>query len=320
MRLQDYLSEAFNYVAYFISPKGEIIRAPQTHIQQVVATPEKFGLYSEFIDHIYDYYGERKGDEGQAREQILISLLNQGWIRLRRSKNFWTAQLKKIDAKSKVHLSKWAGALLDGKLGYNEIDPYIELKILDINGRMDSSGLQQLKKMSEEVDYSNTRLYEISELEDRPLIKELSMAKKVDVKLVIDYQDEFKTRFSTYSENDERIRHTVYEFDAWMVTYQDGPYEKEMWVMSFNRGGEYETQSDTSLAETIQVFSGVKKSLEMLLKSREPELFQFEAEDDKHRKVYDKMEKYIKMKYGYDGQSRKIGGMYQYNFWKKGKK
>jgi hypothetical protein len=171
MRLQTYLTEAFN-MAFFISPRGEFIGTPQTHIQQVIANPEKFGFNDAIIDHIYNFYKEPKGLEGKAREQILISLLNQGWIRLRRSKNFWTAQLKKLDGKSRKHLSKWAGALLSGKLGYNEIDPYVEMKVIDINGKMESSDLKQLKAMSESVDFSDAKLYDISELDDLPIIDE----------------------------------------------------------------------------------------------------------------------------------------------------
>ena len=173
MRLKQYITESITG-AFFISPKGEIISTHQTHIQQVVTNPKKFGFTDEIIAHIYDFYNEPKGQEGKAREQILVSLLKQGWIRLRRSKNFWTAQLQKLDMKSKNYLSKWAGALLDGKLGFNELDPYVELKILDLDKLVSSSDLQQLKAMSEGVEYSDVELCKIADLEDMPILTEYS--------------------------------------------------------------------------------------------------------------------------------------------------
>jgi hypothetical protein len=171
MRLKQYITESIRG-AFFISPKGEIISTPQTHIQQVVTNPKKFGFDDGIIDHIYDFYNEPKGQEGKAREQILVSLLNQGWIRLRRSRNFWTAQLQKLDMKSKKNLSKWAGALLDGKLGFKELDPYVELKILDTEKLVSSSDLQQLRAMSEGVDIADVSLCEMTDLDDMPILAE----------------------------------------------------------------------------------------------------------------------------------------------------
>lgn len=173
MRLRQYIIESITG-AFFISPKGEIVSTPQTHIQQVVTNPKKFGFTDEIIAHIYDFYNEPKGQEGKAREQILVSLLNQGWIRLRRSRNFWTAQLQKLDMKSKKYLSQWAAALLDGKLGFNELDPYVELKILDIEKLVSSSDLQQLRAMSEGVDITDISLCEVNDLDDMPILTEYS--------------------------------------------------------------------------------------------------------------------------------------------------
>ena len=312
MRLQNYLTEAFN-VAFFISPRGEIVGTPQTHIQQVITNPEKFGFNDGIIDHIYNFYGEKKGLEGKAREQILISLLNQGWIRLRRSKNFWTAQLKKLDGRSRKHLSKWAGALLDGKLGVNEIDPYIELKIIDIKGKMESSGLKQLQALAEGVDVSEIRVYEITELEDRPVeyITEL-FDKMVDVRVDVEKRNEFISYFQTSA-------HEFY-FQADLIESDYG----NRWIVTFSRygggaiGHQYNTLSDLDTKEALEVFSGVRKSLELFLDKYKPKVFVFEAEDDSHRKVYEKMAEQIKKRYGYRGQIRKVGGSrWDFDFFKR---
>ena len=70
------------------------------------------------------------------------------------------------------------------------------------------------------------------------------------------------------------------------------------WVVEFYRYQEigsplFDPAGDTSKEETIQVFSGVRKSLEEWVKRYKPDYFEFTAEDIKHGKLYDVMSKYI---------------------------
>ncbi|MGO9118475.1 MAG: hypothetical protein ACLQPD_12825 [Desulfomonilaceae bacterium] len=58
-----------------------------SHISTVIADPERFGLTSEEIRAIYDQHGEIIGVEGEARREILLQLISQGWIRIRRYPN-----------------------------------------------------------------------------------------------------------------------------------------------------------------------------------------------------------------------------------------
>jgi hypothetical protein len=71
--------------AYWISPKGEVIPlfGRETHIKQIVKKPSAFRLTEEEVDKIFDQFQEEKGTEGKAREKIMISLINRGWIRIR---------------------------------------------------------------------------------------------------------------------------------------------------------------------------------------------------------------------------------------------
>jgi hypothetical protein len=324
MRLQNYLTEAFN-MAFFISPRGEIVGTPQTHIQQVITKPEKFGFNDDIIDYIYNFYSEPKGLEGKAREQILISLLNQGWIRLRRSKNFWTAQLKKLDGKSRKHISQWAGALLDGKLGYNEIDPYVELKIIDIKGRMESSGLKQLQGLTEDVDISDIRVYEISELDDRPILKEYQYITELFDAPVENYTSEktshdFKARWTvTLEPHDEWDKPSAYRY--MFQAYRDDEYRDDvLWAIDFARDmgyHQYDTTKDMGQKEAMRVFAGVKKAFLEFVREYNPKYFWWSAEDKAHAKVYDIFSKHIKQKLGYNYQTKKVGRYgTRYNFWK----
>lgn len=54
-----------------------------SHIEFIMKNPEIFDLTNSEIDQIYEKYGERKGLEGNQREEIIKSVYSQGWIRIR---------------------------------------------------------------------------------------------------------------------------------------------------------------------------------------------------------------------------------------------
>jgi len=70
--------------AYWISPNGEIICVKETHISEVFDHPFIFGLSRSYLELIYDIHDEEYRTEGKAREEILLKLFEQGWIRARR--------------------------------------------------------------------------------------------------------------------------------------------------------------------------------------------------------------------------------------------
>lgn len=161
--------------AYFISPQGEIIRTPMKHITSVLTEPEKFGLNKEVIEFIYKRFGERMGQEGKAREEILKLLFNQGWTRLRRyGDNFWTVNVNKLTPKVKGYLSKWAQAMLKGKFGFQD---YGSMQVrIDQKGKpLSSSDLETMannKNFMTEGKKVNLQFKELKDLQDRPLIPE----------------------------------------------------------------------------------------------------------------------------------------------------
>lgn len=66
-----------------------------THINLIIKNPELFGLDETTIDELYAKYGEKKGTEGKAREEILKLAASNGWIRVRhysRPYDYWSIQ------------------------------------------------------------------------------------------------------------------------------------------------------------------------------------------------------------------------------------
>ena len=70
-------------------------------------------------------YNEKIGQEGRAREQLLIAAFKQGWIRIRRyGDTFWSVIVGILTSKTKAYLNKWARAILKGTKDYKEEDRF----------------------------------------------------------------------------------------------------------------------------------------------------------------------------------------------------
>jgi hypothetical protein len=100
--------------AYFIHPyRGQVIYVPHSHISLVISNPEKFHLNFDYIKAIYEKYDERIGLEGKARREILIHLINQGFIRIRKYKNQWKVNVKNLFGDTAaIFLHRWAKSMI----------------------------------------------------------------------------------------------------------------------------------------------------------------------------------------------------------------
>jgi len=117
-------------VAFFLSPSGDLIHVPLNHISTVIADPEKFGLTTERIQNAYSRHGERIGVEGEARRELLLRVIADGWIRIRRSPNrYWSVIAPSLTTAVRERLRVWAAELLFGTGGFKEADRHMPVKI-----------------------------------------------------------------------------------------------------------------------------------------------------------------------------------------------
>ena len=100
--------------AYFIHPyRGQVIYVPNSHISLIISNPEKFHLNFDFIKAIYEKHDERIGLEGRARREILLHLIDRGFIRIRKYKNHWKVNVKDIYGDTAViFLHRWAKSIM----------------------------------------------------------------------------------------------------------------------------------------------------------------------------------------------------------------
>jgi len=159
--------------SFFISPRGEIIPTTIKHIDTVLRNPEKFGFNREILEFIYRRFGEKIGQEGKARQEILIALINMGWIRIREYRQFWTVNVKQLTPKVKQYLQKFAQALIQKKLGHRDPDPFAIVKIDSPNNKVLTSNMKAIANSADFIaeckEDIEMPIISASELPDMPL-------------------------------------------------------------------------------------------------------------------------------------------------------
>ena len=123
--------------AYFISPNGKILYVGTNHIDGIIRMPKKFGLTRDYIKSVYKKYDERLGQEGKAREEIIIEIVNKGWVRIRRYGDaFWSINVKKWNPKIKSYIEQWASSIVKGTKEFKELDVYMTVSITSSDKNM----------------------------------------------------------------------------------------------------------------------------------------------------------------------------------------
>ena len=103
--------------AYWISPRGEVIDThDERHINYVWSNPEQFKLTQKDIAAVYKKYKERIGQEGKAREEIMIDLMKQGWLRARfTNNNGWIIQSYLLNKRDRDNIWDFIRQLFEEK-------------------------------------------------------------------------------------------------------------------------------------------------------------------------------------------------------------
>lgn len=68
---------------WWVSPQGKVIRVADNHGAWLMERPEVIGLSDEEVDQMLEEAGERRGQEGQVRSDLISRAVQSGWIRVR---------------------------------------------------------------------------------------------------------------------------------------------------------------------------------------------------------------------------------------------
>lgn len=123
-------------IAFFLSDQGDLIHVADSHIATVIRDPQRFGLTTAEIEAAYLRHGERIGIEGEARKELLLKVISQGWLRIRRYRNHWSVTAQALAPATQELLRGWAEKMLSGTHGFREQDRYLPVKVSTPEGEV----------------------------------------------------------------------------------------------------------------------------------------------------------------------------------------
>jgi hypothetical protein len=120
-----------NMLAFWISPQREVLLVKSCHVATVISHPETFGLTLESITECYARHGEPLGMEGKARTEIILQLVELGWIRIRRYRTSgYSVNVAHRDFRTMQLLGEFTATLLTtGWFGWFENDRYMPVNL-----------------------------------------------------------------------------------------------------------------------------------------------------------------------------------------------
>lgn len=98
--------------AYFISDINKIISVGQRHIDEILAVCWYFGFDRNEIEILHQQIGEKLGQEGVVRNEMMKTLLKRGWIRIRQYNETWHLEAWKLDKKTITNVNSWVYQML----------------------------------------------------------------------------------------------------------------------------------------------------------------------------------------------------------------
>lgn len=150
--------------AFWISPTGDIrvMDSGKYHITDVIQNPIVFGLSRSTIDNVYDAHGERMGQEGVARDNLMTNLLRDGWIRVRVRRNNYSIQVWEFLPKTYTLIENFISSLLEDGVNGEYASEHDEAKLNSLKtGKMKTVTFGEILKgmLYESTEYSADMLH-----------------------------------------------------------------------------------------------------------------------------------------------------------------
>ena len=135
--------------AYWVSPAGDLRKVPGGiyHINDVIQNPDIFGYTKDQIQRTYDEYGEKFGQEGDARDSLMTNLLKDGWVRIRVRRNHYSIQVWDFNPMAYTKLENFVTQLVEDGVNGEYASENDEAKINALkSGKMKSVTFGEILK------------------------------------------------------------------------------------------------------------------------------------------------------------------------------
>lgn len=94
--------------AYWIDQQGKIFDVNTNHVGAIIKNPAKFKMTSKHVVDTYAKYGERLGQEAEARKDLIFEVLAKGFVRIRAYRTYWAVTIDKLDKATEKKMLAWA--------------------------------------------------------------------------------------------------------------------------------------------------------------------------------------------------------------------
>lgn len=134
---------------YWISPNNHLFTV-RTHIDSICNNPEAFGTTETALRQVFERFGEPWNSEQEAREAIILTLLQYGWIRIRNYVNAgadrWSVSMPAIDTENLARVCAFMRRV------YPDDNSYAPVKLWSRGGTI-SSTVREISDGSPAPDY-----------------------------------------------------------------------------------------------------------------------------------------------------------------------
>ena len=135
------------YPAYWIDPQGTVLPVSNHHIDLVIRNPEIFGMTLQKIKNIYRRHKEPLYHEGFARNEIMLKLIRNGWVRVRydsRTASF-KFQIDKFSPTIQENIRQFVKEITGGKI--DKVSVFVGAMVIDLDcGQFYWGNLQDILK------------------------------------------------------------------------------------------------------------------------------------------------------------------------------
>lgn len=169
--------------AYWLSPSRDILPIDTSHIDTIVADPERFNLTQEYLNDVAEKHGGRHElrDGGKGREEVMVDLMKKGWVRIRKNRETWIIQLDapslngKINRTQKKAITNWAEQMIN----MNDNRKRDTVVVMDLKGNKLFGGgmLYKDQKTIQDIYLDDSGVFESIVIDETTSINESSLSR-----------------------------------------------------------------------------------------------------------------------------------------------
>ncbi len=108
-------------VGYWISPNNHFFTVKK-HIDTICDSPDVFGTREKALREVFERFGEPWRSEQKAREAIILTLIQYGWIRTRNyveaGADYWAVNMPAIDMENLARVCAFLRQLYPEEVSY----------------------------------------------------------------------------------------------------------------------------------------------------------------------------------------------------------